>query len=125
MALAFPQIKHFRAVKLTDYVKKPQKAKWESLLYRKCAGQADEFDHVAAVQDILATHPSELPPNCVCRKSCHVYYMDRKHRDLGAPNKWIGGSTFDFEDGSEEGEVDDTFCESPILATESGGTSLS
>jgi hypothetical protein len=60
MALAFPQIKHFRAVKLTGYVKKPQKAKWESLLYRKCAGQADEFDHVAAVQDILATHPSEL-----------------------------------------------------------------
>ena len=21
------------------------------------------------------------PPNCVCRKPCHVYYMDRKHQD--------------------------------------------
>lgn len=60
MALAFPEIKHFRIVKLTGYVKKPQKAKWESRLRRKCAEPADEFDHVAAVQDILATHPSKL-----------------------------------------------------------------
>jgi hypothetical protein len=60
MVLAFAEIKHFRIVKLTGYVKKPQKAKWESLLRSKCAGQVHEFDHVAAVQDILATHPSEL-----------------------------------------------------------------
>lgn len=60
MALLFAEIKHFKIVKLTGFVKKAQKAKWESLLRRKCAGQVHEFDHVSAVQDILATHPSKL-----------------------------------------------------------------
>lgn len=60
MALLFAEIKHFKIVKLTGFVKKPQKTKWESLLHRKCAGQVHEFDHDTAVQDILATHPSNL-----------------------------------------------------------------
>ena len=33
------------------------------------------------------------------------------------PHGWIGGSTFDFEDGSEEGEDNNTADELPGLAT--------
>ena len=62
MTLAFAEIKHFKIVKLTGFVKKAQKVKWESLLHRKRAGQAHEFDHVfyAWFEGEPRPHPDEI-----------------------------------------------------------------
>ena len=60
-----------------------------------------------------------------CNVFDYVFFILRANTIGTTPHEWIGGSTFDFEDGSEEGEDDNTVGDFSGLSTGSRSVSLS
>jgi hypothetical protein len=86
MTFVFEHIKHIRHINLLGCIKKSQKEKWLGMLAQQRKDADYDFDHKAAMKEILETPADNVyvtrtsfhhtvnhhysPPTCVCRKNC-------------------------------------------------------
>ncbi|KAF1850154.1 uncharacterized protein K460DRAFT_350253 [Cucurbitaria berberidis CBS 394.84] len=113
LTLAFEHIKHIKDIKITGFVRKPQKDYWHDILAKERINQPHGHDNGATLKAILNTPNENLPHDCICRKSCICQFKDRWFWDRSRDSygnirgDWfLEGTRFDFEDGTEN-EVHD------------------
>ncbi|KAF2866943.1 hypothetical protein BDV95DRAFT_503826 [Massariosphaeria phaeospora] len=82
MTFAFPFVKQIPHVGVTGFVKTTAKMHWEHVLRQDYTGKEHGHDNDAALEAILKTPATLLPPPCDCPQSCVASNRDR-YRSTG------------------------------------------
>ncbi|CBX96265.1 predicted protein [Plenodomus lingam JN3] len=96
LTFAFDHIKHMR-VRIGGHARLPQRKSWENIFLAARTGRSHGHDNGAALDAIFALQSHELPPPCICPKSCFCEFRTRTHH---CHIRFHRSSNFDFEDGS-------------------------